>query len=190
MTLASVDGRRGAGGGSLPTRPSVHRVTLPLIPPSTNHLYRTVHVPPWSRASFLEAADMLRRGALPWKKLMARLMGRRAPSKELREFKKLAGIFLRRGIPIIAGPVELEFHIWGGKGWLRSGDISNRIKAVEDTLVATDRITSDDCRVVRAVSIRYHGRQEHCEVKGMKPTKTNQGKLQARMVVNVREVGS
>jgi Holliday junction resolvase RusA-like endonuclease len=53
-------------------------------------------------------------------------------------------------------PVALTVTIYGGKGFMVSGDVSNRIKAAEDAMVRAGIVPDDDVRNVVRVTAQYY----------------------------------
>ena len=95
------------------------------IPPSTNKLYRNVS----------------RKG--------------RVKTTQYKSWLSEALWLLKSGLPTLTPPVKLGVTIYGGKGFSVDSDISNRMKAAEDALVAAGRLENDNVKFVIECRQRY-----------------------------------
>jgi Holliday junction resolvase RusA-like endonuclease len=102
----------------------MNTVDLP-IPPSTNHLWKSVH----------------RNGRT-----------RVVLTPEYEAWKSEAVLLVRTSLARVAHyPVVIRVVVYGGKGWRANRDIDNVLKPILDSLVTAERIAGDDTRYVREV---------------------------------------
>lgn len=141
------------------------RRTLPMLPPTSNTMYKQVRLPG-------KPYDV------------------RKPTAKLMAFKQSVVPYLRNTLPVFTPPVFIEIIIWGGRGWIESSDVSNRIKAAEDALVDAGRVPDDTCRFIKGGRWWYHDRREHCEARGIKATTKNRCAIDAVCVLVVTELAT
>ena len=139
------------------------RRTLPMMPPSCNTMYKQVRI----------------RGK-PYDV--------RKPTAKLMAFKRSVVPYLRSTLPVFNTTVSIAIIIWGGRGWIESSDVSNRIKAAEDALVDAGRVPDDNCRHIKGGRWWYYDRREHCESRGIKATTANRCAIEALCVLVVTEL--
>jgi len=79
----------------------------------------------------------------------------RASTRKYRQWKADVTWLLINELPKLVAPVKIGVTIKGGTGFRRNSDISNRIKATEDALVAAGRLEDDNVQHVTEVRARY-----------------------------------
>ena len=65
-----------------------------------------------------------------------------------------------RKVRQVPGPVSVEIHIWGGKGWRRGRDIDNVLKPLMDYLQHIEAIEDDCSDIVQSITVKFYNPQK------------------------------
>ena len=89
--------------------------------------------------------------------------------KEYMEWLDAAGYMIQKAIKPISVPAFVELNVYGGKGFMRSRDLDNCMKAVMDCLQLSGIIANDNVQHVHGISVNYREAQgkkdvARCEV--------------------------
>lgn len=86
--------------------------------------------------------------------LFVNLGRKRVKSKEYVAWIKEAGFFIREA-PKLVQPVKINYFLTMRNGG--SGDLSNRLKAIEDLLVKKEVIPDDNHKIIPEFSVKFAG---------------------------------